>query len=211
MIRVLAVDDNDIVLQGLLALLAHGEDIEVVGTASNGQEAINESERLRPDVVLLDVRMPVTDGITAAARISKRTKVLMLTSADDRKIVAGAIRAGAHGYLVHGNFDVWELASAIRLVHAGESVLSPAATGPLMALVRGEAEDDDKRRVLSAREREVMELVVSGLSNPVIAERMFVSEKTVKNHINRIYAKLGAANRAEAVATWTTHTLAQTN
>jgi DNA-binding NarL/FixJ family response regulator len=207
MIRVLAVDDNDIILEGLVALLEHSDDIDVVGTAANGAEAIDQAGRLDPDVVLLDVRMPVTDGVTAAGSISKRSKVLMLTYADDREIVTSAIRAGAHGYLVHGNFDVWELAAAIRAVHRGESVLSPSVTGPVMAIVRGEEEAPDTGPKLTARERELMELMVSGLANRVIAERMYVSEKTVKNHINRIYTKLEVANRAEAVALWTSLSL----
>ncbi len=208
-VRVLVVDDNQVILEGLVALLDHADDLEVVGTARNGQVAIEETRRLRPDVVLLDVRMPVKDGVTAAAEISNSAKVLMLTYAEDTEIVTAAIRAGAAGYLVHGNFDVWELSASIRAVFGGESVLSPAVTGAVMAMVRGEPAPAATESAfgLTPRETQLMELIASGLANGAIADRMYVSTKTVKNHINRIYTKLDAANRAEAVATWTTRSL----
>jgi len=208
MIRVLVVDDNQVILEGLTALLDHAEDLEVVGTARNGQLAIEETARLRPDVVLLDVRMPVKDGVTAAAVISEHAKVLMLTYAEDTDVVTAAIRAGADGYLVHGNFDVWELSASIRAVFGGESVLSPAVTGAVMSMVRGaEATTAPTEAAfgLTPRETQLIELIAAGLPNGAIADKLYVSTKTVKNHINRIYAKLDASNRAEAVATWTTH------
>lgn len=208
-VRVLAVDDNQVILEGLVALLGHADGVEVVGTATNGQEAVQATRRLRPDVVLLDVRMPIKDGVTAAAEISQEAKVLMLTYAEDTEIVTAAIRAGADGYLVHGNFDVWELAASICAVFGGENVLSPAVTGAVMAMVRGEviAPVAEVGFGLTPRETQLMELIATGLANGAIADRMYVSTKTVKNHINRIYGKLGAGNRAEAVATWTADTL----
>ena len=207
-IRVLIADDNPVIIEGLKALLGHADDIDVVGDAPDGREAIEQTYRLRPDIVLLDVRMPVLDGISAAEEISRHAKVLMLSYAEDAQVVAAAVRKGAVGYLVHGAFDLWELSSSIRAVQGGQSVLSPRVTAAVMDALRGSTPDvDESAPHLTARETQLMELMTEGLTNSVIAQRMFVAEKTVKNHINRIYAKLGVGNRSEAVAYWTAETL----
>jgi DNA-binding NarL/FixJ family response regulator len=177
-IRVLIADDNAVIRGGVRALLeAEADDIEVVGEAATGREAIDLAERLQPDVVLLDIRMPVMDGVEAAERLSGRFKVMMLTYSDDEPMVVGAIRAGAHGYLVHGRFDPDELARSVRDLAAGQ-------------------------QVLTEREREVMGLITRGHSNRAIADELYISEKTVKNHIRNIYEKLAVGSRAEATARW---------
>lgn len=202
MIRVLLADDNPVIRGGLRALLLTIDDVEVVGEAATGQEAIDRARVLRPDVVLLDVRMPVLDGVSAASRLSADTRILMLTYSDDPDIVTSAIRAGASGYLVHGTFDPIDLGEAIRTVHCGGSLLSQQATPAVFEALRSAPSRADDRHGLTEREREVMDLVARGLSNGEIAERLFVSDKTVKNHINHIYAKLAVDQRAQAVAVW---------
>jgi DNA-binding NarL/FixJ family response regulator len=209
MIRVLIADDNAVIRQGVRALLtAAADDIEVVGEAATGREAIEQAEALEPDVVLLDIRMPVMDGVKAAERIAGRCKVMMLTYSDDEPMVAGAIRAGAHGYLVHGRFEPDELTRAVRDLAAGKRIVSPSVAPVIFELVaRGEAGGGSPARdsgpdSLTEREREVMTVISRGRSNREIAEELVISEKTVKNHIRTIYEKLGVANRAEAMAVW---------
>lgn len=204
MLRVIVVDDNAVVRRGVASLLGAADDIDVVGEAANGKDAIAKVDELRPDLVLLDVRMPVMDGVSAARDLNSKTKVLMLTYAEDEDLIAGAIRAGASGYLVHGRFEPEELEQAVRDCAAGRSVLSPAVVTTVFDAVRKTPGDPKERTKLdlSEREREVMNLVAKGLANPAIAEQLFLSEKTVKNHINRIYAKLGVTTRAEAIASW---------
>jgi DNA-binding NarL/FixJ family response regulator len=204
MIRVLVVDDNAVVRGGLVALLAALDDIEVVGEAATGQEAIDRTQVLTPDVVLLDVRMPVLDGVSAAATIARTTRVLMLTYSDEPSIVTSAIRAGAAGYLVHGTFDPDRLGDAIRTVHAGGSLLSEAATPIVFEALRTApaAPTDGRKHGLTEREAEVMDLVARGRSNTDIARDLFISAKTVKNHINHIYVKLDVSHRSEAIAVW---------
>lgn len=209
MITVLVVDDNDIIRSGLRALLATLPDIEVVGEASTGREAIARTDELSPDVVLLDVRMPVMDGVTAAGPLSARTRVLMLTYADDPDVVAGALRAGASGYLVHGTFGPPELASAIREVAHDRTAVAPGVVPALLDALRNEAPAPStplglrgEDHGLTDREAEVMDAIARGRANPRIAEELFLAEKTVKNTINRIYTKLGVTTRAEAIARW---------
>jgi DNA-binding NarL/FixJ family response regulator len=206
MIRVLIADDNPVIRHGLSSLLGISGDIEVVGEASNGQRAIETAADLQPDVVLLDVRMPVTDGVTAAATLSRTVKVLMLTYADDEPTVTAAIRAGACGYLVHGRFDAQELEQAVRDVAAGKTVLSPAVAPVVFEALRhhptvATTKEHDPLG-LTEREGDVMNRLAQGSSNATIAAELFMSEKTVKNHINRIYAKLGVRTRAQAIALW---------
>jgi DNA-binding NarL/FixJ family response regulator len=204
-IDVLIVDDNAVIRRGVAALLADTTDIQVVGQASDGREAIHIATELRPDVVLLDVRMPVMDGIAAAGPLSERARVMMLTYTEEEEQVVAAIRAGASGYLVHGQFDADELVARIRQLAAGETVLSPAVVGTVFEALRrtpGAPDDPFGPASLTAREREIMNLIAQGLTNGQIAERFVLSEKTVKNHVNRIYGKLGAANRAQATALW---------
>jgi DNA-binding NarL/FixJ family response regulator len=207
MIRVLLVDDNAIVRRGIASLLAETPDIEVVGEAADGREGIAMAAELRPDVVCLDVRMPVMDGVAAAGALSERAKVLMLSYSDEQHLVTGAIRNGAAGYLVHGRFEPEELEVRIRAVAAGEMVLSPAVTPAVFDALRrapaAEADDDQAGLgSLTAREREVLNLLARGRSNADIAQELFITNKTVKNHLSRIYEKIGVHSRAEAIALW---------
>jgi DNA-binding NarL/FixJ family response regulator len=208
-IRVLIADDNAVIRQGVRALLtASADDIEVVGEAATGREAIDQAEALRPDVVLLDIRMPVMDGVKAAERLAAQCKVMMLTYSDDEPMVAGAIRAGAHGYLVHGRFEPDELTRAVRDLAGGKRIVSPSVAPVIFELIaRGESHDTAPARdsgpdALTGREREVMTSISRGRSNRDIATELVISEKTVKNHIRAIYDKLGVGSRAEAMAVW---------
>jgi DNA-binding NarL/FixJ family response regulator len=205
MIRVLIVDDNPVIRRGVAALLGDADDIKVVGEAGDGREAVNVAGATSPDVVLLDVRMPVMDGVTAAAPLSQRARVMMLTYTDETDRVVAAIRQGASGYLVHGQFDADELVTRIRQLAAGETVLSPAVVGTVFDALRrtpGSPDEASGPASLTGREREIMNLISQGLTNQQIAEHFVLSEKTVKNHVNRIYSKLGASNRAHATALW---------
>ena len=191
--------------RGVAALLEEADDIRLVGEAGDGREAIRVAGEAEPDVVLLDVRMPVMDGVEAAGPLAERARVMMLTYTDEQERVVAAIRAGAAGYLVHGQFDADELATRIRQLAAGETVLSPAIVGTVFEALRktpGSPDEADGPASLTEREREIMNLISQGLTNREIAERFVLSEKTVKNHVNRIYSKLGASNRAQATALW---------
>ena len=210
MISVLIADDNAVIRQGVRALLtSSADDIEVVGEAATGREAIEQAEALRPDVVLLDIRMPVMDGVKAAERLAGQCKVMMLTYSDDEPMVAGAIRAGAHGYLVHGRFEPDELTRAVRDLAGGKRIVSPSVAPVIFDLVArgGDNHEPATRREsgpdsLTEREREVMTSISRGRSNRDIASELVISEKTVKNHIRAIYDKLGVGSRAEAMAVW---------
>jgi DNA-binding NarL/FixJ family response regulator len=205
MIRVLVVDDNPVIRRGVSALLGDADDVKVVGEAGDGREALSVAASTSPDVVLLDVRMPVMDGVAAAAPLSQRARVMMLTYTDESEQVVAAIRHGASGYLVHGQFDADELVTRIRQLAAGETVLSPAVVGTVFDALRrppGSPDEASGPASLTGREREIMNLISQGLTNQQIAERFVLSEKTVKNHVNRIYSKLGASNRAHATALW---------
>lgn len=203
MIRVLVVDDNPVVRGGLRSLLETAGDIEVAGEAGTGQEALEQAEVLTPDVVLLDVQMPVMDGVTAAARISRQVPVLMLTYAEEPDTICAAIRAGASGYLVHGRFEPDELVEAVYTVHDGGSVVSEAATPAVFEALRESPSRTPAEELgLSEREEEIMQLVVRGHSNREIADELVIAYKTVKNHLNRIYTKLGVDTRSEAIARW---------
>jgi DNA-binding NarL/FixJ family response regulator len=202
-IRVMVVDDNPVIRGGVRSLLESSDGLEVVGEASTGKEAIERASELKPDVVLCDVRMPVMDGVEAAGRLSQSAKVLMLTYAEEEHLVTGAIKAGASGYLVHGRFQPEELERAVHDVMADKSVLSPAVVTMVFDALRKEPEKaKEGPRSLTEREVEIVNLLSRGKSNGDIASDLFISEKTVKNHINRIYAKLGVTTRAEAIAMW---------
>ena len=206
-IRVLLVDDNAIVRRGIARLLEESEGIEVVGQAGDGREAIALTDSLGPDVVCLDVRMPVMTGVEAAGPLSQRARVLMLSYSEDEELVTGAIRNGAAGYLVHGRFEPEELAERIHAIARGEMVLSPAVTPAVFeALRRAPGPDNDAQETglgsLTAREREVLNLLARGRSNRDIAEELFITPKTVKNHLSRVYEKLEVHSRAEAIALW---------
>ncbi len=205
MIRVMIVDDNPVIRRGVAALLAEAEDIKVIGEAGDGREAVRQASELRPDVVLLDVRMPVMDGVAAAGPLSERARVMMLTYTDEEDQVVAAVRAGASGYLVHGHFEADELAERIRQLAAGETVLSPGVVGTVFEALRrtpGSPDEATGPASLTGREQEIMNLIAQGLTNGQIAAQFVLSEKTVKNHVNRIYGKLGAVNRAQATALW---------
>ncbi|MFE5367790.1 response regulator [Streptomyces mirabilis] len=223
-LRVLVADDNPVVRAGLAALLDGHPELEVVAQAADGEAAIAAATRLRPDVVLLDVRMPGTDGLTALPALSLLAPVMMLTYSREPEVVAEALRRGAVGYLVHGEFTAAELISAVReLRHAKTTVpdslgvsYEPNDFPSHLQLVVGQSSKARSgfaarlhRRVpnrlnfgLSSREVEVMDLIASGMSNRQIAAACFISEKTVKNHINRIFAKLHSSSRSEAIAHW---------
>lgn len=201
-IRVLVVDDNAVVRMGLRNLLDAREEIEVVGEADNGEDAVKENLRLEPDVVLCDVRMPGLDGVGAATQMSPTTNVLMLTYSDDIDVIRGAMSAGAKGYLVHGAHQPDEIVAAVVSASRGSSVLGPAAAKALLTDPAPAPSVDRSRWGLTAREGEVMEKVALGLTNREIAKACFLAEKTVKNHLNNIFPKLGVATRAEAVSVW---------
>ncbi|GAA4608428.1 response regulator transcription factor [Actinoallomurus liliacearum] len=206
MISVMVVDDNPVVLMGLVALLEVADDVEIVATARDGRQAIDLARRLRPDLVLLDVRMPDVDGIRAAGPLSAISKVLMLSYNEDPDSIRDSIQAGACGYLVHGSFSPDDLVVAIRDVVAGRAnPLSAVAARVVVESLQSASAGPPPGRGglgLSTREVEVMRLIAQGRSNLEIADGLVLSEKTVKNHVSRIYAKLGVRSRAAAIARW---------
>ena len=208
-IRVLIADDQRVVRDGLSMLVALIDGVQVVGTASDGSEALAMAEAHHPDVVLMDLRMPGTDGITATGQLRQRipaARVLVLTTYADDATIVPALRAGALGYLTK-DASAEQIEAAIRAVHAGQTHLDPAVQEHLVAAVTSRAPDPPAGGTrhqqlpagLTAREAEVLALLASGLSNAEIAQRLFVSHATVKTHINRIFAKTGARDRAQAV------------
>ncbi|MFM9585812.1 response regulator [Streptomyces caniscabiei] len=234
-LRVLVADDNPVVRAGLTALLDAHPDITVVAQATNGEEAVREARRHRPDVALLDVRMPGTDGLTALPELAALCPVMMLTYSTEPEVVTEALRRGASGYLVHGEFTAPELMTAVRDLREGRPTISAAVStslgvsyepsheshdhashmqpsmtqssksGPTRAATPPRPTFDRVNRPsfgLSSREVEVMDLIASGMNNRQIAATCFISEKTVKNHINSIFAKLHSQTRSEAIAHW---------
>ncbi|HEY3832052.1 MAG TPA: response regulator transcription factor [Acidimicrobiia bacterium] len=206
MITVALADDQALVRAGFRALLDAQDDIEVVAEAANGDEAFTAVSATHPDVVLMDIRMPGTDGLAATQRIRAESRlddvrVVILTTFELDEYVFAALRAGATGFLVKDTEPV-ELLRAVRAVAAGDALLSPSVTRRLVeAFARNSRETnvDTDLGVLTKREREVMALVAHGLSNDEIAERLFVSSATVKTHVNRAMSKLGARDRAQLV------------
>lgn len=202
-IRTLIVDDNAIVRMGLRNLLDAHEGIEVVGEAVDGEAAVRMNAELDPDVVLCDVRMPGLDGVGAATQMSPTTNVVMLTYSDDLDVIRGAMAAGAKGYLVHGAHQPDEIVAAVVSASRGSSVLGPAAAEALLSDRTPQRPDADRHAWgLTAREAEVMEHVATGKNNREIARVCFLAEKTVKNHLNNIFPKLGVTTRAEAISLW---------
>ncbi len=196
-IRLLIVDDHPVVRDGLRGMFAGDPQFEVVGEAADGAEAVVRAEALRPDVVLMDLRMPVVDGVTATAELVSRglpARVLVLTTYETDSDVLPAIEAGATGYLLKDSPRA-ELFRAVRAAARGEAVLSPSVATRLMGQVRSPTHEP-----LSQRELEVLGLVARGSTNREAAVRLFISEATVKTHLLHIYAKLGVNDRAAAVA-----------
>lgn len=206
-ITVLIVDDQRLVREGIASLLDIQEGIAVVGTAVDGQEAIAKTQELQPDVVLMDVRMPVMDGIAATAHIRQRQpgcQVLMLTTFDDEEYIIKSLQAGASGYLLK-DIPAGDLAQAVRLTHAGIYQLDLSVAGKLVgALGRGRSGDEDTavappiEHDLTDRELEVLRLIATGATNREIAAQLVVSEGTVKNHVSSILSTLGLRDRIQA-------------
>jgi DNA-binding NarL/FixJ family response regulator len=195
----MVVDDHPIVRQGLVSVLEDEADLEVVGTAATGREAVNLVQRLAPDVVLLDLEMPELDGVEAIPQLlaaHPSLGVLVFTAYDTDERVLGAVRAGARGYLLKGA-SADEIARGIRTVHGGGSYLEPRVASKLMAELSSPRSEG---AVLTNREREVLRLVAEGLPTKQIARNLSIAERTVKFHVNSIFVKLGADNRAQAVA-----------
>ncbi|MEU4655313.1 response regulator transcription factor [Streptomyces sp. NPDC023723] len=237
-LRVVVADDNPVVRAGLTALLTGHPGITVVAEAADGQGACEAADRHRPDVILLDVRMPGVDGLAALPYLVRIAPVMMLTYSGESETVREALRRGAGGYLVHGEFTADQLITAVRDTGAGRTHFSPTAAGAVLRQLRsanaygdavarppystvsqasssrftenlsrmqsdvGQSSGGRAGFRLSAREAEIMDLIASGMTNQQIAGACFISEKTVKNHINRIFAKLHSTSRAEATAKW---------
>lgn len=200
-LRVLVADDHPVVRAGLVALLATLDGIDVVGEAGDGEEAVREAVLTRPDAVILDLRMPHVDGVEAARRITRDVPgvaILVLTMFDEDDLVRDALAAGARGYLLKGASGE-EIGRALRAVASGSAVLSASAFARVMDHRR--APTTDAFPTLTPRERDVLDLVAAGKSNPTIAEMLGVAGKTVGNHISAIFLKLGVATRAEAIVT----------
>lgn len=205
MIRVLLVDDQIIIRQGLQSLLESKPDLQVVGDAENGQQAIEQVEALKPDVVLMDVRMPIMDGVAATKTICQRfpgTKVLVLTTFDDDEYISQAMRFGAMGYLLKDTPSE-ELAQAIRSVHKGYTQFGPGLFEKAISNFLTSTQAQPTRlppelEELTPRERDVLHLIATGASNREIAEALYISERTVKNHITSILSRLNLRDRTQA-------------
>jgi two-component system, NarL family, response regulator LiaR len=199
-IRVMVVDEHGMVRKGVIAYLKNHSDLQIVGEAQNGREAVNLCERLTPDVILMDLQMPEMDGIEATRVIHKthpQIQIIALTSFPDRDKVQAALQAGAISYLLK-NVSGDDLAEAIRYAYAGRATLAPEA---MQALIQSPAASPAvSGSTLTAREREVLALLIKGLNNNEIANQLSVSHATAKAHVSNILSKLSASNRAEAVA-----------
>ena len=205
-IRILLVDDHDMVRRGLAVFLLAYDDLVLVGEAANGVEALEKCAELLPDVVLMDLMMPVMDGITAIRSIRERfpaTQVIALTSFSEEKLVENSLQAGAIGYLFK-NVSVDELAAAIRAARDGKPTLAPEAT---RFLIHKTTQPSPIGQDLTHRERAILRLLMDGLSNPEIAEQLNLSRSTVKTHVSHIMEKLGVNSRVEVVTLAIRHNL----
>jgi DNA-binding NarL/FixJ family response regulator len=201
-IRILVADDHPVVRDGLVAVLGTQQDFEVIGEAATGDEVVQQVSVLGPDVLLLDLELPETDGVEALRALrgqGNRVRVLVFTAFDTDDRILAAVRAGAQGYLLKGA-PRDELFQAIRVVHAGGSLLQPVVASRLLKQVSEDAASPLGVRSLTSREHEVLRLLMRGLQNKEIAVELVVTERTVKFHVSSILRKLGAGNRTEAVA-----------
>ncbi|WP_324715664.1 response regulator transcription factor [Carboxydochorda subterranea] len=202
-VRILVADDHEVVRIGLRSLLERIPEFAVVGEADTGSRAVELTDSLQPDVVVMDIRMPELNGVEACRRIKERhpgVKVIMLTSYPDDEAVFGAVMAGASGYVLK-EVNSMDLVDAIRTVARGESLLDPSVTGKLLDRVRNmTAEEAQPHEKLNPQERRILALIAEGKTNREIAETLYLSEKTVRNYVSMILSKLGLANRAEAAA-----------
>ncbi|MGK7893515.1 MAG: response regulator [Xenococcus sp. (in: cyanobacteria)] len=201
MIRILIVDDQSIVREGLASLLETQSDLEIVGEAENGKIAVEKSLKLQPDVILMDIRMPVMDGVAAIRKLRKQApeiKILVLTTFDDDEYVTQAMASGAKGYLLKDTPSA-ELAQAIRVVNQGYTQLGP---GLLEKALASHSETSEtmplELRELTSREQEVLQLIAKGYNNREIAAALYIAERTVKNHVNSILRRLNLRDRTQA-------------
>ena len=193
-------DDHKMLREGLRRSMVE-RGFNVIGEARDGAEAVELAASLRPDVILMDVSMPEIDGVEATRQIRERqtdVKIVMLTMHADQDVLADAIRAGANGYLVK-DCSTDEIASAIETVAGGETALSPRLAASMLAEVRRQEDQAEQTRVITKREEEVLQHIADGCSTPEVAEKLYISQKTVKNHLASIYQKLDARDRTQAV------------
>jgi DNA-binding NarL/FixJ family response regulator len=199
-IRLMLADDHQLLREGLSRSMSD-EGFDVVAQARNGAEAVMLAKQHRPDVILMDVTMPELDGVEACRQVRAaldNTQVVMLTMHADQEVLASAIRAGATGYLVK-DCSTSEIASAVRMASAGDTALSPQLAASMLNEVRRLDRPQQEERVVTKREEEVLQLIADGCSTPQVAERLYISQKTVKNHLASIYQKLDARDRTQAV------------
>lgn len=219
--RIIIIDDNFVMRKGLRSALELEADLTVIAEGETGLDAVRLVQELKPDLIIMDFRMPRLDGISATRRIIEaqpQARILMTTWNDEPQTLVEAILAGAKGYLVHGRFSLPELVSAVRAVRDGGALITPSLAPVLLDLVKskaaeaplspedrnnpaeaGEVSNTSLENLLTRRERDILEMVQQGKSNRDIAESLFIEEKTVKNHINSIYSKLHLRNRYEAI------------
>lgn len=202
MTRILLVDDHEVVRQGLRSLIDQEDDLRVVGEAGTADEAIRRAGYDSPDLVVLDVRLPDGSGVDVCRELRKRfpeLKIMMLTSHSDGDALRAAVRAGADGFVLK-QVDLKYIIDSIRRVAAGKPTIDPALSSEIIRFIRGETGDDPVVAQMTEQERQILDLLGDGLSNREIADRVYLAEKTVKNYVSRILAKLGMSTRSEAAA-----------
>jgi len=203
-IRILVVDDHAMLREGMRTLLSQEKDFEIVGEAANGDEAVRLAGELHPDIVIMDIVMPVMNGVEATRRIRQlypAMSVLVLSAFSDIRYIVDLLEAGAHGYLLKSSAGK-ELVKAIRAVRAGESVLDPEVTRKLVHRLASLSRTPEEREAggqLTARELEILKWAARGLSNKEISEKLFISLRTVKAHLTNIFNKLGCGSRTDAI------------